>query len=185
MSAPYPGDRARSYCGGVDPVVERPDMPDYGVTGDVAGALPWSWAEERLARTRNYWLVTVAAGGRPHSLPVWGVWRSEPAGFVFSCAPGARKARNLRENPQACVTIDDTVECVSVEGRARPVTEADEIDAVVAAYVAKYAAPGEQQSLGDFVRENLLWAVAPERAFGIIERPDEFAARATRWRWAR
>jgi len=34
-----------------------------------------------------------------------------------------------------------------------------------------------------FVRSNLIIEVTPDRAFGIIERDDEFAERATRWTW--
>jgi hypothetical protein len=33
------------------------------------------------------------------------------------------------------------------------------------------------------MRENTIFEVTPERAFGIIEREDEFAQRATRWVW--
>lgn len=34
-----------------------------------------------------------------------------------------------------------------------------------------------------FVRSHAIIEVTPDRAFGIIEREDEFAQRATRWRW--
>ena len=37
--------------------------------------------------------------------------------------------------------------------------------------------------LAAFVGQHPLWIVRPERAFGIIERPDEFSARATKWVW--
>src|SRR5215212_4868336 len=59
------------------PQVERPAMADYGVPIDPAGALPWTWAQERLVRNKNYWVVTASANGRPHALPVWGVWLAE------------------------------------------------------------------------------------------------------------
>ena len=39
-------------------------MGDYGVPDEVDGALAWSWAQERLVRNKNYWVVTVSAGGR-------------------------------------------------------------------------------------------------------------------------
>ena len=35
----------------------------------------------------------------------------------------------------------------------------------------------------DFVLANAMFEVRPLRAFGIIEREDEFAATATRWTW--
>jgi len=123
------------------PSVERPAMADYGVPSDPDGALPWSWASERLVRNRNYWVVTASASGRPHALPVWGVWISDDDRSSFSCSPTARELRNVMENPQCAVTVDDTVACVSVEGRARlvePETDTAGVDRMVAAYVAKY-----------------------------------------------
>ena len=162
-------------------------MTDYGVPADPEGALPWSWAEERLVRNRNYWLVTASAVGRPHSLPLWGVWLPEIERFWCSCSPSARKARNIAENPQCVVTVDDTVECVSLEGRARlvdVVAESAAVDAAVGAYVTKYwddaAVHAEMEAS---VRSNTIIEVTPERAFGIIEREEEFSQRATRWRW--
>ena len=169
------------------PTVERPDMSDYGVPADPAGALPWSWAQERLVANKNYWFVTASAGGRPQAMPVWGVWLPETERFWFSCSPNARKLRNLQENPQCAVLVDDTVECVSVEGTARRVTveEGDPgIAAVISAYLAKYW-PDETShtEMEGFLRSHATVEFTPDRAFGIIERETEFAERATRWRW--
>ena len=168
------------------PFVERPAMADYGVPSETDGALPWSWALERLVRNRNYWVGTASASGRPHSLPVWGVWMPDDR-FWFSCSPNARKFRNIAENPQCVVTVDDTVECVSVEGRARavdPRADAAGVDRVVAAYVTKYwDDPAVHPEMEAFLRSHALVEVIPARAFGIIEREDEFSQRATRWRW--
>jgi nitroimidazol reductase NimA-like FMN-containing flavoprotein (pyridoxamine 5'-phosphate oxidase superfamily) len=183
-------ERWRSVAAMPDPRAVRPSMADYGVPADLDGVLPWSWAEERLVRNRNYWVVTASASGRPHALPVWGVWRTDTdgapgaSGLAFSCAPSARNSRNLAENPQACVTVDDTVECVSVEGVARPVTDAAERAAIVDQYARKYAEPDGREELAGFVAQHALWFVTPERAFGIIEREEEFSARATKWVWA-
>jgi len=162
-------------------------MSDYGVPADPAGALPWSWAEQRLMSSKNFWVVTASAGGRPHSMPVWGVWLPETERFWFSCSPNARKARNIRENPQCAVTVDDTVECVSVEGLARivvPALEQEAVDRAIAAYALKYGdGESSEAELAEFVRSHALVEVTPDRAFGIIERPDEFAQKATRWTW--
>ena len=100
------------------PVGERPHMPDYGVGGPDWKPLPWAWAAERLAASRNFWVVTVSAAGRPHALPVWGVWDDAELRFAFSCAPRSRKAANLAINPQVVVAAEDTVECLSMEGAA-------------------------------------------------------------------
>jgi nitroimidazol reductase NimA-like FMN-containing flavoprotein (pyridoxamine 5'-phosphate oxidase superfamily) len=162
-------------------------MADYGVPADPAGALPWSWAQERLVRNKNYWVVTASASGRPHALPVWGVWLPETDRFWFSCSPNARKVRNIAENPRCVVTVDDTVECVSVEGRARiadPAGGADGVRQMIAAYLSKYwTDPRVHAEMEAFIRSHAIVELTPDRAFGIIEREHEFAQRATRWRW--
>ena len=155
-------------------------MPDYGVDTPAWAPLPWSWAAERLEGNRSYWVVTVSGEGRPHALPVWGVWDDGEARFAFSCGPRARKARNLAANPRAVVTTDDTVECLSVEGRAAPVRDADRQDQWIERYLAKYrpVSPGLD---AEFLRANLVVEFEPERAFAVIEHEDEFSTRATRW----
>jgi len=162
-------------------------MSDYGVPADPAEALPWSWAQQRLVVNKNYWVVTASSSGRPHSMPVWGVWLPESDSFWFSCSPYARKARNIAENPQCVVTVDDTVECVSVEGNARVVdldADREAIDQMIAAYLSKYwPDPEVHAEMEGFLRGHTIVEVTPERAFGIIEREEEFSRRATRWRW--
>lgn len=162
------------------PRAERPYMPDYGVDAPSWVPLPWSWAAERLIANRNFWVVTVSADGRPHALPVWGVWDDDELRFALSCAPRARKARNLAANPRAVLMIDDTVECLSVEGRAAPVDHDERRAQWIERYLAKYQAVSPDIS-ADFLRQNLVVEFVPERAFAIIEREAEFSARATRW----
>ncbi|MGI9598793.1 MAG: pyridoxamine 5'-phosphate oxidase family protein [Acidimicrobiales bacterium] len=165
------------------PRAERPMMADYGVPADLDGLLEWSWAQRRLERSRNFWLATASADGRPHAMPVWGIWLPEVDQFVFSCANGARKARNLRDNPRLVVTTEDSEEVVSVEGVAAEQRPAD-LPEVLERYAAKYESdPAKQATLVTFLGRNTLFRVVPERAFGIIERADEFGPRATRWVW--
>ena len=164
------------------PIGERPQMPEYGVGGDGWQALPWSWAAERLSRSRNYWVATVTPQGQPHSLPVWGVWHDDEHRFMFSCAHTSTKASNLAANPRLTLTNDDSVECVSMHGLATLVTDGARLDEWVDRYVAKYGAEGGDD-LGTFLRGTAVFDVAPTVAFAIIERPDEFATRATRWRF--
>ena len=160
-------------------------MSAYGVPDDTTDVLPWDWAEERLLGSRNYWISTATADGRPHSLPVWGVWLPPRERFWFSCAGTSRKARNLRANPAVVVAPTDTVEVVSLEGRATETTGGD-IDEAIDAFFAKY---GDEMGMprdgvAEFLTSNASFEVTPERAFGIIERPDDFSQRATRWRWS-
>lgn len=158
-------------------------MADYGVPESPDGLLGWEWAESRLARSRNYWVATASAAGRPHAMPVWGIWLPETERFVFSCADGSRKARNLRENPGVVVTADDSVEVVSLEGTATEIRTGD-IPDVIERYAVKYESdPEKRATLAAFLADTTAFEVTPERAFGIIERPEEFGQRATRWVW--
>lgn len=156
-------------------------MPGYGVPHDPAGTLPWSWAEQRLVASRNYWVATVDRHGAPHAMPVWGLWRRAEDQFWFSSAADSLKARNIAANPHVVVTADSTVEVVSVEGLA---TRAQDRRDVAEEYAAKYEAdPGARAQLADFMLRGAIFRVTPTRAFGVIERPDEFSQRATRWVW--
>ena len=158
-------------------------MAAYGVPDDLDGVLPWSWADTRLTSSRNFWIVTASTKARPHAMPVWGVWMSALERFAFSCAPQSRKARNLSENPQIVVTADDTVVCVSIVGKAHQIS-GTQADMFADAFARKYESePDKQTALADFMRENSIFEVVHERGFGIIEREDEFAQRATRWVW--
>lgn len=156
-------------------------MRGYGVPEDPEGTLPWTWAEERLIESRNYWVVTVGPDGAPHAMPVWGLWRRGEDQFWFSSAADSLKARNIAVNPHVVVAADSTVEVVSVEGVA---TRAEGRREVAEEYAAKYETDSDaRDELADFFLAGAIFRVTPARAFGVIERPDEFSERATRWMW--
>ena len=159
-------------------------MPDYGVVADTWEPLPWSWALDRIVANRNYWIVTVSAAGAPAASPVWGVWDEASQRFAFAIAPRCRKARNIADEPRIVVLIDDTVESVSIEGMARVVSdhpgERDLREAWIDRYLHKYG-PIEPSLTAEFVRRNMIVELAPIRAYAVIERPEEFSTRATRW----
>ena len=155
-------------------------MPDYGVDTPSWAPLPWSWAAERLTANQNFWVVTVSAARRPHALPVWGVWEDAEARFAFTCGPRARKLRNLAANPQAVIMVDSTVECVSIEGSAGRVREDGRREQWIERYLAKYR-PMAPDLSAEFLRRNAMVEFVAERAFGVIEREEEFSTRPTRW----
>ena len=177
-----------------EPLGEQPLMADYGVGGPEWQALPWAWASERLAANRNYWVVTVGPDSQPHSMPVWGVWHDAEQRFMFSCSPNARKARDLEHNQRVTFTTSDTVECVSVQGIAHRITDTTVVRRWAKRYEAKYSevagddgddgggGSGSGEDMAEFVASHACFEVAPSVAFAIIERADEFASRATRWR---
>jgi hypothetical protein len=93
-------------------------MPGYGIVGPTQGSglLPWSWAEQRLVASRNYRVASRWPDGRPHAMPVWGVWHDEA--FWFFSSRRSRKARNLAADPRCVVTTENPVDPVVVEGTA-------------------------------------------------------------------
>jgi hypothetical protein len=106
-----------------EPTASRPYMPDYGIKDDSQGTglLPWSWACERLIRSHDYWVATRWPDGRPHVMPVWGVWQD--GAVWFSSGHRSRKARNLAADPGCAVTTDDAQEPVVVDCLAELVTD--------------------------------------------------------------
>ena len=113
-------------------------MPGYGTlpATEGSGLLPWSWAEERLIRSHDFWLATVTPQGAPHLMPVWAVWLS--GRLWFSSANGSRKARNLSADARCTVSTDNPLEPVVVQGRAERISGAGELRAMLAAENAKY-----------------------------------------------
>ena len=152
-----------------EPKAERPIMPGYGVSTSLAGVLPWSWAVERIDRSRNFWLSTTRSDGRPHAMAVWAVWVD--GGLYFSTGETTVKARNLAADPACVVTTEHADEPVVIEGTAKRVA-ADLAD-VVSAYREKYQMP--------YPSDSAVFRIEPSVAFGFLEDASEFPTSATRW----
>jgi len=85
----------------------RPDMPvSYGVSRDESslGEDAWIQVGEMLSGARNYWLGTTRPDGRPHAMPVWGVWLDDM--FWFATDRRSRKGRNLARKPALVVHLE-------------------------------------------------------------------------------
>lgn len=153
------------------PRATRPHMPGYGLAPASAGVLPWSWAEERLAAARRYWLATVCPDGRPHAMAVWAVWLD--GALRFSTGEHSRKARNLARDPRCTITTEGAEEAVVVEGEAERVSSRRDREHLERVYLEKYGS--------GYPADSWLFAVRPRVAFGFIEREAEFGRTATRW----
>ena len=154
-------------------------MPGYGTlpADEGTGILPWSWAVERLNRSHDFWLATTWPDGRPHVMPVWGVWLD--GAVWFSSSLGSRKARNLAADDRCVLTTDNALEPVIVEGRAELVTELSMIRRFTAAVNAKYKTDYGLDFFDPAV--NGCWLVRPTWAFALME--SDFAGSPTRWRF--
>ncbi|SEF17241.1 pyridoxamine 5'-phosphate oxidase family protein [Jiangella alba] len=103
---------------------------------DEADLLPWPVAAELLAAVPKYWLATGRADGRPHVMPVLGVWLGGT--LAVSSRPGSVKARNLRRDGDCVVTAATDGGDLVVEGTAVHVTGAARQRELAAAFAAKY-----------------------------------------------
>ena len=100
----------------VEPRAERPYMPGYGINKDTKDVLPWRWAVDVLNRARIPVLSTVRPDGRPHAMPLWGLWLGDV--YCLSTAITSVKSNNLKVNDRCVVTAEDGDDAVIVEGRA-------------------------------------------------------------------
>jgi pyridoxamine 5'-phosphate oxidase-like protein len=164
-----------------EPIASRPHMPGYGIleSGEGTGLLPWSWATERLERSHDYWVATSDAGGRPHVMPVWGVWLDEA--LWFSSSRASRKARNLASRPHCAITTDNAFEPVVIEGEAELIDDLSAIRAFTERSNQKY---GTDYPLEFFTQpSNACFRVRPVWAFGLTE--SDFTGSPTRWTFPR
>ena len=152
-------------------------MPGYGVSGPEhgTGLLHWSWAAERLTAARNYWVASVWPDGRPHTMPVWGMW--DDAVLWFSSSAHSRKTRNLAADARCCVTTEDATDPVVVEGTARIVTDPPLLQRVIDLMNAKYRTDYGVDFLDP--AKNATIGVRPRRVFSV--RAGDFTGSPTRW----
>ena len=115
--------------------------PRYGDAS--ATPPPWQDIERLLTDAQLYWIITVRADGRPHAVPLVGVWHE--GAFVFCTGAEEQKQRNLDANPQVAVTTGnmgangwDRGKDVVVEGTAVRETDARALQELADAWFAKY-----------------------------------------------
>ena len=157
-----------------DPNASRPRMTaGYGVEpAGAPGMLAWSVVRDRLTSARNYWVATTRPDGRPHVMPVWGLWLDET--FYFSTDVESRKGRNLAANAHAVVHLESGDDVAIVEGSVEAVTEPSVLGRFADAYDVKYHFRPDVSSAAAKV-----YRLRPAVAFAWGEK--DFTKSATRW----
>jgi F420H(2)-dependent biliverdin reductase len=90
--------------------------------------------KRRLQTEQNLWLATVRPAGTPHLVPIWFVWVAEK---IYLCTGAdSVKVRNLKQNPQVSIALEDGTHPIVIEGHARPIGPAPA--AVVDEFQRKY-----------------------------------------------
>jgi hypothetical protein len=138
--------------------------PSYGISESEEGLLTWDWALERLAASRNYWISTTRADGRPHAMPVWGVVHDGALWF----GTGGVKRQNLARDPRLVAHTESGDEVVILEGAAEERAVPAELRD---AYEAKYDHRPDADSR--------FWVVRPKLAYAWRER--DYPTSATRF----
>jgi len=155
-------------------------MPGYGIlpADQGTGLLPWSWAERRLRDSHDYWVATVWPDGRPHTMPVWGVWDEDV--LWFSSSLRSRKIRNLQAGSDVSMSTEDPRNPVVLEGSAEIVTEG----AVILHFLHLMNAKYDTDYGPDFLdpAKNASVRVRPRWAFGVAE--GDFGGSPTRWEFS-
>jgi hypothetical protein len=169
-----PGKKTKSSS--QKPKVSRPHMPGYGLPKGSKGLLPWTWAEQRLKKSHNYWITTVKADGSPHSMVVWGLWMD--GRFLFSTGSKSVKARNLATNARCVVGTELAHEAVIVEGNAK-IADAAARRKMLPLYERKYKFDMGAMKDDILAMKEPVFAVRPRVVFGLWEK--HFVGKSTRW----
>jgi len=173
-------------------------MPGYGLPEGNKNLLPWSWAEQRLKKSHNYWITTVKPGCSPHkgsphkgspydgsprdisphTMVVWGLWQDGL--FLFSTGSQSRKARNLAQNQNCVVCTEHAHEAVIIEGTAE-IADVAARRKFLPRYERKYDFDMSKMKPDILSMKEPVFAVCPRRAFGLWEK--EFIGKSTRWKF--
>lgn len=153
------------------------------ISTDESTVKSWAEARESLAAAPKYWLATARSSGRPHVMPVLGVWLDDA--IYISTRPASRKGRNLELNSQCVITVSTEPVDLVVECDATEVTGDANLQRVADGFVAKYGwrltvrdGHAYEDSLPGSPRYNF-YELTPALGFGFG--PDGMTA--TRWRF--
>src|SRR5919204_1141872 len=119
----------------------RTPVAGQPLVGEDTTATAWTAARERLEnpeQDRTYWLATVRPDGRPHVVPLLGLWLDDA--FYFLTGEATRRGRNLA-HASHCVmaTSSTTLPALDliVEGTCRKVRDDGMLRRVAEVYGAK------------------------------------------------
>lgn len=158
------------------PKPSRPHAAGYGFPKGTKGLLPWSFAEQRLKKSHNYWITTVKPDGSPHTMVVWGLWQD--GRFLFSTGSKSRKARNLEKNPHCIVANEQAHEAIIVEGVAE-IADVAARKKFLPLYEKKYKFDMGGMRADILSMKEPVFGVRPVVVFAMWEK--HFQSKSTRW----
>ena len=124
-----------------NPRITRPTFPP-GYVDNPTSEVSWEYVVERLTDARHYWLCSTRPDGRPHVVPRWCVFVDGK--IYYDGSSQTRHARNIAENPNIALHLEDGEKAIILEGIAAPAGKPSPSLArrLSEAYKAKYAVMG-------------------------------------------
>jgi hypothetical protein len=106
----------------MDPTGELLELPaGYGRPKTV---LRWPTVRAALEQAKHYWLATVRCDGRPHVVPLDGIWLDDE--WFYGGSEHSVHYRTVLAHPMAVMHLPDPMKVVIVEGAVRQVDLARE-----------------------------------------------------------
>jgi hypothetical protein len=151
----------------------RPNMPDYGITSEETdGMLTWEWVDTQMEKSLNYWICTTRPDGRPHAVPVWGIWLDNT--LYFGSGKTAVKSRNIANDNRVVVHLESGDATLIIEG---VLVQETNVKQVIKAYATKYPSYPSEETEQD---PSALWyRLVPHKIMTWLE--NDFLNTAAYW----
>jgi nitroimidazol reductase NimA-like FMN-containing flavoprotein (pyridoxamine 5'-phosphate oxidase superfamily) len=150
----------------MEPIAELLELPDG--YGKAQTALTWEAVRAELSSAERYWIATTREDGRPHVVPVDGIWLDDL--WYYGGSEETVHHRTVTANPQVVMHLEDAVKAVIVEGDVRS-TNPPKLVAERLAATSKtkygYAPPAAEYEKGVltlFPSRVLAWTTFPKDA---------------------
>lgn len=159
----------------MEPVAELLEFPQG--YGKATGPLVWTGVRTELERAQNYWIATVRPDGRPHVVPVEGLWIDDA--WYYSGSKETVHYQSAAANPHAVMHLEEATKAFIVEGEVAPIDPAPPLAACLTkASREKYGyAPTADEHSG-FLRLSphrvIAWTAFPKNATRFLFRERRF-----------
>ncbi len=131
--------------------------------------LDWYFVDKQMSESKTYWISTCRPDGRPHSIPIWGVWLNNR--FYFGGGELTATRKNLKENPYAVIHAESGVKVAILEGVVSVEEDQERTEAIIKEYKQKYDVDHSPPFLRLDHKLVLAWEL------------DDFANTPTRWKF--
>ena len=149
----------------MEPRAELLEFP--AAYGKATTKLDWASVETRIEQAERYWLASTRSDGRPHVIPIDGIWLD--GRWFFGGAAETVHQRIVGENPNVVMHLEDAMKAVIVEGAAERIIPTPEVAKRLAeATRTKYGYPTSPDDYAGGA-----WSLEPKRVFAWTSFPTD------------